>query len=119
MVSSNAYPDYSRFFIAQNVIQEFTGEYMHIHHLMNNPGESLNEALFSYGDDMHAQGPQGGSLADGVGFQASKYGHGAIASGGYWVDMATTGTDPRMAMGSLATARNDVKYAATHSTTNN
>lgn len=83
-----------RFYIAQNVIQEFTGEYLHIHHLMNNPAESLNDALFSYGDDLHSQGPAGGSLADGVGFQASKYGHGAIASGGFWVDMTTTATDP-------------------------
>lgn len=91
----------ARFFIAQNVIQEFTGEYMHIHHLMNNPGETLNEALFAYGDDMHAQGPQGGSLADGVGFQASKYGHGAIASGGYWIDMYETRTDPRQHVGAL------------------
>jgi hypothetical protein len=101
----------ARFSIAQNVIQEFTGEYMHIHHLMNNPAESLTEALFCYGDDMHAQGPQGGTLADGVGFQASKYGHQAIATGGYWVDMVTTATNPAMNHAHSTKAHTTVKYS--------
>lgn len=109
----------ARFFVAQNVIQEFTGEYMHIHHLMNNPAESLNEALFSYGDDMHAQGPQGGSLADGVGFQASKFGHGAIASGGFWVDMETTKTDPMVRMGCLVDGKSSAAMRESATTNKN